>query len=64
MNLSNIGAYAKFFVGAASAILTGLQPYYGSAPWYPAVIASVGALLVWLVPNTPAAAPAKATEVK
>lgn len=48
----NAGVIAKFLVGAATAVLTGLEPYYGSAHWFPAVTAGLGAFLVYLVPNT------------
>lgn len=51
----NTGAYAKFIVGAASAVVTALTPYYGSAHWFPALTAGIGALLVYLVPNQPEA---------
>jgi len=49
--MKNIGSYAKFIVGAASAVLTALAPYYGSTHWYPAVTAGIGAILVYAVPN-------------
>lgn len=49
--LKNIGLYAKFVVGAAAAIITGLTPYYGHDAWFPGLTAGIGALLVYLVPN-------------
>jgi hypothetical protein len=51
---NSVGSYAKFIVGVASTVITGLQPYYGHEPWYPALIAGIGAVLVYVVPNAPA----------
>lgn len=50
--MKNIGNYSKFLVGAATAVLTGMEPYYGHDIWFTAVTAGVGALLVYMVPNT------------
>ena len=51
--MKNIGQYAKFLVGGAAAIITALTPYYGSAKWFVAVTAALGAALVYIVPNQP-----------
>lgn len=51
--MKNIGNYAKFLVGAAAAVVTGLQPYYGGQHWFTALTAGIGAILVYLVPNAP-----------
>ena len=53
--MKNLGNYSKFLVGAASATLAGMEPYFGHDLWFPAVTAGVGALLVYLVPNVNAA---------
>jgi hypothetical protein len=55
--MAAIGRYAKFMVGGAAAVLTGLVPYYGHATWFPALTAALGAALVYLVPNAGPAAP-------
>ena len=51
--MTTVGQYAKFIVGAAFAVLTALSPYFGHSEWFPAVSAGLGAILVYLVPNTP-----------
>jgi hypothetical protein len=66
--LGSVGSYAKLIVSVATAVITALQPYYGHEAWYPALIAGIGAVLVYVVPNAPASAlpaPAvKSAEVK
>lgn len=52
--------YMKAIVGFLGAVLTSLAPYYGSAHWYPIVTSVVTAVLVYLVPNAPKDAVAKA----
>ena len=49
--MKNIGQYAKALVGAASAVIAALAPYYGQDRWFSAVTVGIGALLVYAVPN-------------
>lgn len=51
--MKNAGQYAKFAIGAASAIITALMPYYGADKWFIALTAALGAALVYIVPNSP-----------
>lgn len=46
------GQMSKFLVALGTAALTGIGTYYGSAKWEPLVAALIGAVLVYLVPNT------------
>lgn len=45
--------YLKAIVALISTVLTSLSAYYGNESWYPIVTSAVGAVLVYLVPNTP-----------
>lgn len=45
------GSAAKALIGAATALTTYLSTYYGDTRWEPAVVAVVGAVLVYLIPN-------------
>ena len=47
------GQASKALVGLATAVTTWLSTEYGSRTWEPAAIAGIGAVLVFLVPNTP-----------
>lgn len=47
------GNVAKFIVALMSAASTDLTIYYGGSHWVPMVTAVMGALGVYLVPNTP-----------
>ena len=49
----NVGAYSKFVVAGAGAIIAGLQPYYGSQHWFTGLTAGLAAALVYIVPNIP-----------
>jgi len=51
----NAGVYAKGIVAVATGVIASLQPYYGSRPWFVALVAGLGALAVVLVPNQPKA---------
>jgi hypothetical protein len=51
--MKNVLNYSKFIVSASSAVLVGLAPYFGSEKWYVAIVASVAALNVYLIANTP-----------
>jgi small-conductance mechanosensitive channel len=50
---NSIGQYSKGIVVTAAAVVTALQPYYGSQHWFAAVTAGLGALGVVLIPNQP-----------
>jgi hypothetical protein len=48
------GKYSKFIVALAATGTTGLETFYGNnSPTVNTIIAGIGALLVYLVPNTP-----------
>jgi hypothetical protein len=49
----NAGQYSKLLVAAAGAALTIVQTAWPQAHWTPAVTATLSALLVYLVPNSP-----------
>lgn len=49
--LENAGAYSKFIVAILAAVASILSVYFGSALWEPSVLAALGALAVYLVPN-------------
>jgi len=46
------GQMSKFLVALGTAALTGISTYYGTARWEPLAAALIGAVLVYLVPNT------------
>ena len=46
------GSMSKFLVAAGSAAVTALSTQYGTQKWEPMVVAVIGAVLVYLVPNT------------
>lgn len=46
------GQMSKFLVALGTAALTGIGTYYGNAKWEPLVSALIGAVLVYLVPNS------------
>jgi hypothetical protein len=45
------GQASKALIGAGTALTTWLSTYYGGTRWEPAVVAVIGAVLVYLVPN-------------
>ena len=49
----NINAYLKFIVAALAALAVALQTAYPGYAWSQAIVAGVGAILVYLVPNSP-----------
>lgn len=49
--MDSIGNYAKCICAIALAVPSVLSSYYGNAHWLTAVSASIGALLVYIVPN-------------
>lgn len=49
------GSASKFLVSVMGAVMTGLGTYYGGSKWEPIAVAAISAVLVYLVPNTPAA---------
>ena len=53
------GSASKFLVSVMTALCTWLTTSYGTAKWEPVVITAIGALMVFLVPNSakPSAAP-------
>jgi CBS-domain-containing membrane protein len=57
--MSSVGQYSKFVVALFGVLVNGLSSYYAGSPphWLPAVIAFATAVTVFLVPNSPAAAP-------
>lgn len=46
------GGASKFLVSVMGAVMTGLGTYYGGSKWEPIASAAIGALLVYLVPNS------------
>lgn len=55
--MSKLNPYLKAMVSVAFTALTGLATYYGNSAWYPIVTSAVGALMVYLAPNTPSKPP-------
>jgi hypothetical protein len=51
-----LSSYSKLAVSIAGAALTALETTYAGAHWLPPVTAAISAVLVYLVPNVPAAA--------
>ena len=47
------GSMSKFLVAVGSAAVTSLTTYYSGQKWEPIVVAVIGAVLVYVVPNTP-----------
>lgn len=55
--LANAGKYNKFITAVLTAVSVGVTTFAGTAPWAPTVLAGIGAITVYLVPNvTPAVA--------
>jgi hypothetical protein len=48
---AQVGSYSKGIIAVASATVASLTPYYGSKPWFVALVAGIGALSVILIPN-------------
>jgi len=51
------GQASKFLIAVATAASTWLTTSYGTAKWEPIVVTVIGAILVFLVPNSPKAPP-------
>ena len=49
------GQSSKFLIAIATAVSTWLTTSYGTAKWEPIVVTVIGALMVYLVPNSPKA---------
>jgi len=47
------GQSSKFLVALLSTASAALTTYYGSAKWEPIVVMCLGAVMTWLVPNSP-----------
>lgn len=52
MNIKDYTKYSKFIVATFGAIGTALSTQYPGNHWTDAVIATITAVTVWLVPNT------------
>jgi hypothetical protein len=52
VKLSNYTKYSKFIVAALGAVGTALSTQYPGNHWTDAIIATITAVTVWLVPNT------------
>ena len=59
------GQASKFLVTVLTTVAAALPIYYGTAKWEPVAVMALGAVLTYLVPNTPpdpaAAPPASVT---
>lgn len=51
--MNALNPYLKAVVALAFTVLTSLATYYGNSAWYSIVTSGVGALMVYLTPNTP-----------
>jgi len=49
------GAASKFLVSVLTTVAASLPLYFGTAKWEPIVVMAVGAVMVYLTPNKPAA---------
>lgn len=49
---TNTGTISKFLVSVITAASSSLTVFYGTARWEPAVIAGLGAIGVYLIPNS------------
>lgn len=49
----NVNSYLKFLVASLTAVGVALQTAYPADHWSQAIVAGVGAVLVYLVPNSP-----------
>ena len=47
------GQASKALVAVLTAVAAALPIYYGSAKWEPIVVMGLGALITYLVPNSP-----------
>lgn len=47
------GQASKFLVMLLTAASAGMSEYYGTAKWEPVVVMGIGAIVGYLVPNTP-----------
>jgi asparagine N-glycosylation enzyme membrane subunit Stt3 len=55
--LNNIGKYNKFITALLTAVSVGVTTFAHTAAWAPTVLAAIGAITVYLVPNSTVAAP-------
>jgi hypothetical protein len=53
MNAFFNGRASKALVAVFTAAASALTTYFGTARWEPAALAVLGAVMVWLVPNSP-----------
>lgn len=51
------GEASKALVAVLTTVAAALPIYYGTAKWVPIVVMGLGAVLTYLVPNAPKAAP-------
>jgi hypothetical protein len=59
--LLNVGKYNKFIVAVLTAVSVGVTTFSGTAAWAPTVLAGIGAIVTYLVPNaTPVVTPSAA----
>ena len=54
------GQASKFLVTVLTMVAAALPIYYGTAKWEPVAVMALGAVLTYLVPNTPPDPPAPA----
>jgi hypothetical protein len=51
------GQASKALIAVLTAVAATLPIYYGDAKWEPVVVMALGALITYLVPNTPPGSP-------